>query len=309
MSRRRSLGWPITLGVVMIVLLVLLMVGWVLLALRSWGLLTVGTIFLVLVLVGVVLYLTIAVTQISLNQRQSNFIDSVTHELKSPIASLKLYLQTLSRRNVPEAQQADFYRFMLDDLDRLDTLINHMLDAARLDQVPLDDELIDIELAPLLESCVQTVCLRHCLPTETVSLDVAPTAIRGRLIDVEMVFRNLIDNAIKYSGPQAKVSVESWANGRGMVVTRVSDNGPGIPAKLRRKIFGRFVRLGNELERAQTGTGLGLFIVRTLVLRMRGKITVRGRGSQPGTVFEVELPGQAAEPTLSSPQAEAVGQA
>jgi signal transduction histidine kinase len=127
--------------------------------------------------------------------------------------------------------------------------------------------------------------------------------VPGRPIDVEMVFRNLIDNAVKYSGPQAKVTVDSWANGRGMVVTRVSDSGPGIPAKLRRKIFGRFVRLGNELERVQAGTGLGLFIVRTLVLRMRGKITVRGRGSQPGTVFEVELPGQAAEPGVAPPPA------
>ncbi|HEV3022827.1 MAG TPA: ATP-binding protein [Pirellulales bacterium] len=305
MSRRRSLGWPITLGVVMIVLLVALMIGWVVLSILqgTWSLLTVGTIFLVLVLVGVVLYLTIAVTQISLNQRQSNFIDSVTHELKSPIASLKLYLQTLSRRNVPEAQQADFYRFMLDDLDRLDTLINHMLDAARLDQVPQEGELIDVELAPLLESCAQTVCLQHRVPVETVTLDVAPTVVRGRPIDVEMVFRNLIDNAVKYSGPQAKVTVDSWANGRGMVVTRVSDSGPGIPAKLRRKIFGRFVRLGNELERVQAGTGLGLFIVRTLVLRMRGKIAVRGRGPQPGTVFEVELPGHAAEPGVSPPPA------
>jgi signal transduction histidine kinase len=248
-----------------------------------------------LVLVGVVLYLTIAVTQIRLNQRQSNFIDSVTHELKSPIASLKLYVQTLSRRNVPEAQQADFYRFMLDDLDRLHTLIEHMLDAARLDQMPHDSELRDVELAPLLESCAQTVCLRHRLPPETVSPDLASTVVRGRPIDVEMVFRNLIDNAVKYSGAQAQVAVESWDNGRGMVVTRVSDNGPGIPAKLRRKIFGRFVRLGNELERSQTGTGLGLFIVRTLVKRMRGKIIVRGRGSQPGTVFEVELPGHAVE--------------
>ncbi|HUY31206.1 MAG TPA: HAMP domain-containing sensor histidine kinase [Pirellulales bacterium] len=310
MSRPRSLGWPITLGVVLIVLLVALMIGWVVLSIQegTWGLLTVGTIFLVLVLVGVVLYLTIAVTQISLNQRQSNFIDSVTHELKSPIASLKLYLQTLSRRNVPEAQQADFYRFMLADLDRLDTLINHMLDAARLDQIPLDGELLDLELAPILESCALTVCLRYRIPAETVSLDLAPTVVRGRPIDIEMVFRNLIDNAVKYSGTQAKIGVESWANIRGMVVTRVSDNGPGIPAKLRRKIFGRFVRLGNELERAQTGTGLGLFIVRTLVKRMRGKITVRGRGPRPGTVFEVELPGHALPASdVSRPAVVAVG--
>ncbi|MEX2559830.1 MAG: HAMP domain-containing sensor histidine kinase [Pirellulales bacterium] len=289
---RRSLGWPITLGVVMIVLLVALIIGWVLLALRYWTLLAVGTTFLVLVLVGVVLYLTIAVKQISLNQRQANFIDSVTHELKSPIASLKLYLQTLSRRSVTEEQQADFYRFMLEDLDRLDSLINHMLDAARLEQLPLDNEAVDVALEPVLESCAKTVCSRHRLPPETVLLEAAPSVVRARMIDVEMVFRNLIDNAVKYAGPQAQVTVQSWANGRGRVITRIADNGPGIPAKLRRKIFGRFVRLGSELERAQTGTGLGLFIVRTLVKRMGGSITVRGRGPHPGTVFEVELPGR-----------------
>jgi signal transduction histidine kinase len=129
-----------------------------------------------------------------------------------------------------------------------------------------------------------------------VAVEAAPSLVHARPVDVEIVFRNLIDNAVKYSGPNAQVTVESWTNGRGAVITRVSDNGPGIPAKLRRKIFSRFVRLGNELERAQSGTGLGLYIVRTLVGRMRGKISVRGRGSQPGTAFEVELPGEAAEP-------------
>ena len=146
MVTRRSLGLPITLGVVMIVLLLALLIGWIVLSIGYWSVLAVGATFLVLVLVGVILYLTIAVKQISLNQRQSNFIDSVTHELKSPIASLKLYLQTLRRRSVTEAQQADFYRFMLDDLDRLDMLINHLLDAARLDHLPLGQESRDVRL-------------------------------------------------------------------------------------------------------------------------------------------------------------------
>ena len=155
---RTSLRWPITLGVIMIVLVVALIVGWVVVTMlgteRSaayWALLAVGTTFLVLVLVGVVLYLLISIKEIRLNRRQSNFVDSVTHELKSPIASLKLCLQTLSRRNVDEQRQADFYRFMLDDLARLDNLINHMLDAARLDQQPVEAEIVDVELLPLAE--------------------------------------------------------------------------------------------------------------------------------------------------------------
>src|SRR3569623_3390075 len=183
----------------MIPLLVVLIVGWVLLALAAsqyadywWAVLALGTTFLALVLAGVVLYLTIAVHQISLNQRQSNFIDSVTHELKSPIASLKLYLQTLSRRSVTEEQQADFYRFMLDDLNRLDTLINHLLDAARLDQAPLDQEATDVRLDQVLETCVRTVCLWHQLPAETITLEAVPCVVRARPVAVEIVFRNLI---------------------------------------------------------------------------------------------------------------------
>lgn len=307
MFRRRSLGWPITLGVVMILLLVALTIGWVVMAIaaaqndQTWyGILALGATFLGLMLVGVVLYLLISIKEINLNQRQSNFIDSVTHELKSPIASLKLYLQTLARRQVSEQQQADFYRFMLDDLERLDSLINHMLDAARVEQHPgADAEVVSVDVAELIESCARTACVRHRVPDDTIVLDLRPSIVQARPIDVDMIFRNLIDNAVKYAGNPPKVEIESWPDGRGRVITRILDNGAGIPLPLRRKIFSRFVRLGSELERAKTGTGLGLFIVRTLVKRLKGTITVQGRGSRPGTVFEVELPGE--PPNLAEP--------
>ncbi|MBL9095039.1 MAG: HAMP domain-containing histidine kinase [Planctomycetaceae bacterium] len=318
MFPRRSLGWPITLGVVMIVLIVLVIIGWVFAAAVAaqtagywWVILAVGATFLGLVLVGVVLYLLISIKEINLNQRQSNFIDSVTHELKSPIASMKLYLQTLKRRQVSEQQQADFYRFMLDDLERLDTLINHMLEAARVEhqtKAP-DEEIVDVDLSRVLEECAQAACQRHSLPSNAIALDLRPAIVRARTIDVDMIFRNLIDNALKYGGTPPEVHVEMWPDGRGRVITRVADNGPGIPLPLRRKIFGRFVRLGSELERAKTGTGLGLFIVRTLVKRWKGKITVQGRGSRPGTVFEVDLPGKPTEPDRSDAAAPAQGAA
>lgn len=308
MAHRRSLGWPITLGSVMIALLVALIIGWVLLAVAAshfarywWGVLAVGTTFLVLVLVGVVLYLALSVKEISLNQRQANFIDSVTHELKSPLASLKLYLQTLTRRNVTELQQADFFRYMLEDVERLDSLINHLLDAARVEQEAGADENSTVLLNDMLETCASTACQRHRVSEEVVTLKTEPASVRGRLMDIEMIFRNLIDNAIKYSGDNPRVLIESWLDGRGHVIVRIADNGPGIPAKLRRKIFGRFVRVGTELERSKPGTGLGLFIVRTLVKRMRGSITVRSQATGPGTVFEVQLP---AGPVIALPTPE-----
>src|SRR5215475_6884914 len=156
MLQRRSIRWPIILGVVLIVLLVALSVGWVIVsasaALKSehsgvyWTLLAIGSTFFVLVLVGVVLYLILSVKAIRLNQRQSNFIDAVTHELKSPIASLKLYLQTLSRHQVTAEQQADFQQFMMEDLHRLDRLIDHLLDAARMEHAETPDAVADVPL-------------------------------------------------------------------------------------------------------------------------------------------------------------------
>jgi two-component system, OmpR family, phosphate regulon sensor histidine kinase PhoR len=300
MIQRRGLGWPIILGVTMIVLVVVLTVGWIIItasaALGSanrgiyWAVLAVGTTFLVLLLVGVVAYLMLSIKSIRLNRRQSNFIDSVTHELKSPLASLKLCLQTLDRRQLSAQQQSDFHRFMLEDLQRLDYLIDHLLDTARLDQKPVDSVAEDVELAALLERCAQTTCQRYRLPPETIQSQMAPTWVRGMPIELEMVFRNLLDNAVKYAGTVPEVAIELAPAAGDRVVVRISDNGPGIPAKLRRKIFGRFVRLGSELERSKPGTGLGLYIVRTLVKRMHGRIVVRGRGIQSGTVFEVELP-------------------
>lgn len=287
---RSSYSWPILLAVVMICLLVALIVFWIVLTFGAWTVLTTGTVFLVLVLVGVVLYLLISIKEIRLNQRQSNFIDSVSHELKSPIASLKLYLQTLSRRNVTETQQADFFRFMLEDVERLDGLINHMLEAARLDQQPVETDMRDVDLPALLANCAETACLRYHLPTSTIELHTSPAAVRARPIDVEMVFRNLIDNAIKYGGREPKVEIRSQLAAGETVVTQIIDNGPGIPPSQRRRIFGRFVRLGSELERSQKGTGLGLFIVRTLVKRLKGRISVRERSGASGTIFQVELP-------------------
>jgi signal transduction histidine kinase len=300
MEPRRSLGWPILLGVVLIGSLVALTVGWVLVSIAAalgsenaafyWAVLGVGVALLVVVLAGVIIYLALTVKAIALSQRQSNFIDSVTHELKSPIASLKLYLQTLTRRPVTADQQADFHRHMLQDVERLDGLIDHLLDAARtLHRRPAGGEAMT-DLKPLLEAVRSGVCQRHGLGEACVEVDCPPgLRVRGREADVEIVFRNLIDNAVKYSLPEPRVEVT--ATGRNATVTvAVADNGPGIPLAERNAVFRRFVRLGSELERSRPGTGLGLFLVRSLVKQMRGKVTAKGRLTQRGSIFEVELP-------------------
>ena len=302
MSSRRPLSLPITLAIVMIALLVVLTVGWVLLAVFGaqqadrfaalyWALLSIGTTFILLLLLGVVMYLVLSIKAINLSRRQSNFIDSVTHELKSPIASMKLYLQTLGRHQVSHQEQASFYCFMLEDLERLDHLINQMLDAGRLETGRLNGDVEDVEMSALLCDCAAAVCMSYRVPAATVRVDVEPCIVRARRIDLSIIFRNLIDNAVKYAGGQPQVEVTLRPQPNGQAVARISDNGRGIPPRMRRKIFGRFVRLGLELEREKPGTGLGLYIVRTLVRRLRGRIRVRDREAGPGTVFEVQLPG------------------
>jgi signal transduction histidine kinase len=289
----------------MILLLIALIVGWVVLSSRQalakpdfsgtyWTLLTLGTVFLAMVLVGVVLYIALSVKAINLTRRQSNFIDSVTHELKSPIASLKLYLQTVSRRTMNDSERAGFHRSMLEDVDRLDGLIDHLLDVARLDRRPSEDEQEEVELAPVLRKTAEMVCFRYRLPASTVRLDGEPVVVRGLPFDMDLVFSNLIDNAVKHAGASPEVAIETQPGRAGWVVTRIRDNGATIPAEHRRRIFGRFVRVGAELEREHSGTGLGLHIVRSLVRRMKGRITIREREDRPGNVFEVHLPGRPA---------------
>jgi signal transduction histidine kinase len=278
-------------------------VGWVLLSVSGalqegshssvyWVLLTAGSVVSALLLTGTILYLVLSIKAINLTRRQSNFIDSVTHELKSPIASMKLYLQTLTRRQVSGQEQADFYRFMLEDLERLDRLINQMLDTGRLDVERAADSLEVVELGPLLQACADGVCGIYRVPKESVKMDIEPCSIRGHAMDLEIIFRNLIDNAVKYAGQPPKVEVRLRPGANSSVVVQVSDNGRGIPMHLRRKIFKRFVRLGLELEREKPGTGLGLHIVRTLVRRHRGQIRVRDAKQGTGTMFEVVLKGR-----------------
>jgi len=311
MLERRSLRAPLVLGVVLIVLVVILGAIWAISSVwgltenvRSngvfWILFIIGSFLLVSILAGVIVYVTLTVKAFQLNQRQSNFIDSVTHELKSPIASLKLYLQTMSRRTVDESQQRDFHRIMLDDVERLDALINHLLDAARIDRGNELEKAQTFRLDELLRECAVASCMRYRLPESTVTVDSVPVTVTSPPVQMEIMFRNLIDNAIKYGGspPQVLAKIRPNQSDSDQVVVSIIDNGQGIPYDMRRKIFGRFVRLGNELERSTPGTGLGLHLVRTISKALGANVRIRGRkevDGVSGTVFEVTLKNAAHE--------------
>ena len=302
MASRRSLKLPITLAIVMISILVVLTVGWVLITV--WGaisqdkiagvyytLLSIGAAFIGVLLAGTIIYLVLTIKAINLNRRQSNFIDSVTHELKTPIASMKLYLQTLGRRQVSEEERERFYGCMVDDLDRLDRLINQLLDAGRLEDGRIDADREDVALDLLLRDCASTVSLHYRLPPEIFQIELQPCTIRAWRVDLDVLFRNLIDNAVKYAGSEPRVGVQLRRTADGLAIVRISDNGRGIPGRFRRHIFKRFERLGLELERERPGTGLGLYIVQNIARRLKARVRVRDNEKGSGTVFEVRLPG------------------
>ncbi|MBL8853770.1 MAG: HAMP domain-containing histidine kinase [Planctomycetaceae bacterium] len=296
---RRSLKLPITLGVVLIILVLLLTTGWVLLNVFTaiqdpaphlyWVLLTVGAICFLLVLIGIIIYLVLSIKVINSTARQANFIDAVTHELKTPIASLKLLLQTLNRQEVSDEEREQFYRLMLADAQRLDTMINQVLAAARLDQPISQERIDDVCLSSLLNSIVGDFQTSH--PNAKLELVTESCIVRAPESELRILINNLVNNAIKYGGTPPLVQVTSHFRADDHEVQiLVKDNGKGIALRDRARIFRRFVRLENELERRTKGTGLGLYLVKTIASRLRGTVRVLKSDSRNGTTFEVRLP-------------------
>lgn len=297
MIKRSSLKWPIILGTTLLVLIVVLLVFWIISQATSqqYVLLAVGIVFFTLIIAGVSLYLVLSIKEVRLTQRQANFIDSVTHELKSPLASLKLYLQTMTMREVEPEQRRQFHGYMLEDVKRLDALIDDLLEAAKLDQRHREEPLEDLDPLPILKKCAETIERRYELPGSCIQIDAELCVVRGRQHDLELIFTNVFDNAIKYGGSPPKIICEITSKTRTRILIKISDNGPGIPSEMRRKIFLRFVRGGSELERRTKGMGLGLFLVKEFVIKLGGRIHVHGRGPLSGATFEIELPGRAGD--------------
>lgn len=307
--KRSRIHIPITLSVSMMLLNITLMVAWILLLVRdsSWGLLTVGVITFTLILAGLLFWLVLSIKEIRLNHRQANFVDSVTHELKSPIAAMKLYLETLRMRSLDPEKQREFHEVMAEELERLDQLINQLLEVGRLDAVGAHQDPEKVPLRPLLVQCARQACVHHQHDLDrTVTFDVPSLDLHARRMVLQLIFSNLIDNAVKYGGDPPEVCVRASRFGQNRVRVRIVSNGAGVAWEERKKIFKIFYRGGDELERRRKGTGLGLYIVYTLVRRMKGKVTVRDReDGQDGCVFEVELPGLVSSGAPGRPESSA----
>jgi len=299
---RRSIGFPLTLGIVLLVLTVTLAVGWQILVVANpspmareltrldWALLVLGTIFFVLVIVGLVWLCAWLVREIGVNQRQRAFLDAVTHEMRTPLASLRLYLDTLVRHDPDAALRRDFMARMREDVERLDDTVQQVLAAARAEERGRRRPGEVVALGELLRACIEEIRERHGLGPGAVRLEAADgVRVRGDSGELRLVFRNLLENAVKYSGDPVEVRVEVAERGDDRVQVAISDRGVGIPAGDLRKIFQRFYRAGRDVQRTAAGLGLGLFIVRSLVRRQGGRVVARSEGAGRGSRFVVTL--------------------
>lgn len=256
-----------------------------------WVLLISGYVLFLAVIVGLILFIVWLAKQIRLNQRQQNFIDSVTHELKSPLTSLKLYLETMQRHRVPPEKQEEFYRLMLSDVERLNMLIDHVLEAARVDTRRKEYTLTELELVPQLEAAIATVKTRNGLDDGAIRLECPALKVRTNPVGLEIVLVNLLDNAVKYSLETVQITVTAFKAAEGQVAVAIADTGVGIPRNQLKRVFHRFHRIGNETTRIRKGTGLGLYIVKETLKSLKGTIRATSPGERLGSTFTITLPG------------------
>jgi signal transduction histidine kinase len=301
-ASRRSIGFPVTLGVFLTIVALALAFGWQILVFSDaravareltkldWLLFVLGGVSFGLIISGLLWLCLWLVREMRVNQRQRAFLDAVTHEMKTPLASLRLYVDTLERHDPDREHRREFLERMHDDLERLDQTVDQVLTAARSEDSGRQAKREAVALAALLGSCIDEVCERHDLPRSAVRLEAAPReTVYWNPSELSVVFRNLLENAVKYSEEPVEVQVRVRSNSGDRIEVDISDRGIGIPPVELRKIFQRFYRVGRDVQRTASGLGLGLFIVRNLVRRQGGRVVARSEGYGQGSRFVVTL--------------------
>jgi len=290
-GRRRSIAFFIALGACLISVIILLYVGWVLLNWRSGILLVLGLLLAAVIIAGVVLNTIFLVREIRRNEQHDAFINAVTHELKTPVASIRLYLETLLTRAVDEPKRKEFYGIMLAESDRLLTTIEQVLRTGRIGGVRRVLHVSRIDLGGVVEECLARARTLHHVPADSFEyLPGPPVAILGDPDELRAAVSNLIENAVKYSGNDIKVTVETAEVEGKYVSVRVRDKGVGIPKTELKRIFKRFYRAPGQLATRVKGIGLGLYIVRSVARRHGGRAWAESEGPGRGSTFVLQLP-------------------
>lgn len=304
------MGPYIAMGVTLVVIVVALTVAWIVtvvsyslhqrggLDVGQWILLLFGALLFGLVITGLIMFIVGQARLIRDNQIQTNFLDAVSHELRSPLTSLRLHLDTLRLRTLPPDKVAEFHSLMTDDVQRLQTLVEHLLEAGRAEHRARSYHIERVEIGPCIDRVAALLRRRYKLADDAIRILVPELAVEADPAALEIVMHNLLENAIKYSHEgRVDIQVIATRSPEGGVAVSVRDAGVGIPSNQLKRIFTRFYRLGNELTRTRKGTGLGLYLVRAMVKEMHGKISAMSPGENLGSTFTLSLREHRGEPT------------
>jgi len=282
----------IVLGVCLTALAIALNITWIHAHGSRLAIDLIGFILSAILIAGVVLNTVFLVREIRRNERQDSFLNAVTHELKTPIASIRLYLDTLQRHQVVGPQREQFYETMRADTDRLLATVDTILKAGELGHRQREHH--RLELHPLVAECIATVRSRYHLPPQAIELEEVPGHVRlfvmGNTEDLHTAVLNLLDNAVKYSPGgvyiRCRIGIERYTS----VVLSISDTGLGLPAGELKRIFKRFYRARSNDQVKIKGTGLGLFLVRTIAQQHGGSVRAVSEGAGKGTTMLLKLP-------------------
>jgi two-component system sensor histidine kinase SenX3 len=296
-SRKKTIAFAITLGVLVAAVALVLNVSWIVLNWREVVPLILGVLFFGFIIAGVILNTIFLVREVRRNEQQDSFLNAVTHELKTPITSIRLYLETLQQRQVDEAQRREFYQVMLEDTQRLMGTVEQVLRAARVVQKNAALNKSEVEIGPLVQDAVELARSRHHLPPEAMAweLDGKPAerlSVAGDRDELSTALSNVLDNAVKYSQADPHIRVEVVTPDLNKVLIKVQDNGVGIPRGDLKRVFKRFYRVLTPGSTQVKGSGLGLFIVRAIARRHGGNAYAESEGAGKGTAVTIELPRQ-----------------
>jgi signal transduction histidine kinase len=292
--RKQSVIFFTVLGIILLALTIALNVGWIVFHWRQVALLVFGVIFFLLIMAGLTLNTIFLVREIRRNEQHDSFINAVTHELKTPIASIRLYLETLQTREVDEARRKEFYQIMLEDSDRLLHTVEQVLRAGRTGDRRRQIHLAVIDLGALARECVELARKRTHLDETALHYverrNGRKALVKGDAEELRAAISNLIDNAIKYSNQAINVTVEVAEIDDRQLALRVTDQGIGIPRIHLKHVFKRFYRIPRRIHLKVKGSGLGLFIVRSVVNKHGGKVFAESAGEGLGSTFTIQLP-------------------
>jgi two-component system, OmpR family, sensor histidine kinase SenX3 len=291
-TRRGAIAFFIALGCALVAIAIALNVTWII-HWRDIAPVAIGIVLFALIIAGLIVNTILVVREIRRNEQYDSFLSAVTHELRTPVASIRLYLETLQSREVTDAQRREFYQLMLSDTDRLMGTVDQVLRAAETTQKRRERNWAPVDMHALLRECCELARTRHQLPAEALTEEYhgsvrAPITVLGDPNELRVAVGNVLDNAVKYSRGRVRIHVELKTRGQD-VLMRISDEGVGIPPGDLKRIFKRFFRTGWARTKAK-GTGLGLFIVRDILRKHGGGVVAESEGEGRGATFTLRLP-------------------